>query len=58
MKQRLVTEFWLVVQSPEGQVTSHGPYHSQDAMWHARAGWNNMGYKTIVKTRKIQKQVY
>ena len=58
MPLKLVTEFWLVVQSPEGQVSSHGPYYSQDAMWIARSGWNNRGYKTIVRTRKIQKSVY
>ena len=57
MKQRTVTEYWLKVQSPEGQVTVHGPYYSQEAMFGARAGWSNRGYRTLVQTRKVQRPV-
>ncbi len=57
MPLRLVIEYWLKVQSPEGQVTVRGPYHSQEAMFGARAGWSNRGYRTLVQTRKVQRLV-
>lgn len=57
MPLKLVIEYWLKVQSPEGQVTVHGPYYSQEAMFGARAGWSNRGYHTLVQTRKVQRLV-
>jgi len=57
MPQITVTEYWLKVQSPEGQVTVRGPFYSQEAMFSARAGWSNRGYKTLVQTRKVQRLV-
>ena len=57
MRQKLITEYWLAVQSPDGQGTTRGPYYSQEAMFSARAGWSNRGYRTIVRTRKVLKLV-
>lgn len=57
MPLRNVTEYWLKVQSPEGQVSVRGPFYSQEAMFGARAGWSNRGYRTLVQTRKVQRLV-
>jgi len=58
MRTILITEYWLTVRHKEsGQVSTHGPYYSQDAMFSARAGWSNRGYQTIPRTRKVQRQV-